>query len=168
MSRRRHALWPITSQHRVSRLRRTSATACSACVCCRRRSTPSSSYSFGVQGTLVVLMDVNFSGTLIPLIGDRIDNRKLIADYVASLRQLSYWALRPGRCRYGRLLSLAGQTPELELDNRRVDDSDPARINLVCSHRLGLWHRSHSASQETALVSSANDLERRNALGSAG
>jgi len=58
---------------------------------------PSSEYAkfvvlFGVQGTLLVLMDVNFSGTLIPLIGDRIDNRKLIADYVASLRQLSYWA----------------------------------------------------------------------------
>jgi O-antigen/teichoic acid export membrane protein len=58
---------------------------------------PSSEYAkfvvlFGVQGTLVVLMDVNFSGTLIPLIGDRINNHKLIADYVASLRQLSYWA----------------------------------------------------------------------------
>jgi O-antigen/teichoic acid export membrane protein len=58
---------------------------------------PSSEYAkfvvlFGVQGTLLVLMDVNFSGTLIPLIGDRVDNHKLIADYVASLRQLSYWA----------------------------------------------------------------------------
>jgi O-antigen/teichoic acid export membrane protein len=58
---------------------------------------PSTEYAkfvvlFGVQGTLLVLMDVNFSGTLIPLIGDRVDNRKLIADYVASLRQLSYWA----------------------------------------------------------------------------
>lgn len=58
---------------------------------------PSSEYAkfvvlFGVQGTLLVLMDVNFSGTLIPLIGDRTDNRTLIADYVASLRQLSYWA----------------------------------------------------------------------------
>ncbi len=46
---------------------------------------------FGVQGTLVVLMDLNFTGTLIPLIGERVDNRKLIADYVASLRNLSYW-----------------------------------------------------------------------------
>ena len=58
---------------------------------------PSSEYAkfvvlFGVQGTLVVLMDVNFSGTLIPLVGNRIDDRKLIADFVASLRQLSYWA----------------------------------------------------------------------------
>ncbi len=58
---------------------------------------PSSEYAkfvvvFGVQGTLLILMDVNFSGTLIPLIGDRIDDRKLIADYVASLRQLSYWS----------------------------------------------------------------------------
>jgi O-antigen/teichoic acid export membrane protein len=46
---------------------------------------------FGVLGTLVVLTDVNFSSSLIPLIGERVDDRKLIADYVASLRQLSYW-----------------------------------------------------------------------------
>jgi len=57
---------------------------------------PSADYAkfvvlFGVQGTVLVLMDVNFSGTLIPLIGDRINNHRLIADYVASLRQLSYW-----------------------------------------------------------------------------
>ncbi len=44
---------------------------------------------FGVQATMVILMDVNFSGTLIPLIGDRTDDRKLIADYVASLRYLA-------------------------------------------------------------------------------
>jgi hypothetical protein len=57
---------------------------------------PSSEYAkfvvvFGAQGTLVVLMDLNFSGTIIPLIGERVNDRKLIADYVASLRQLSYW-----------------------------------------------------------------------------
>ena len=46
---------------------------------------------FGVLGTLVVLTDVNFSSSLIPLIGERVEDRKLIADYVASLRQLSYW-----------------------------------------------------------------------------
>lgn len=46
---------------------------------------------FGVQATMVILMDVSFSGTLIPLIGDRVDDRKLIADYVASLRRLSDW-----------------------------------------------------------------------------
>ncbi len=46
---------------------------------------------FGVQGTIIVLMDVNFSGSLIPLIGERVNDRKLIANYVASLRQLSYW-----------------------------------------------------------------------------
>ena len=46
---------------------------------------------FGVQGTLIILMDVNFSGTLIPLIGEDVHDRKLIADYVASLRKLSYW-----------------------------------------------------------------------------
>jgi O-antigen/teichoic acid export membrane protein len=57
---------------------------------------PSSEYAkfvvvFGVQGTLVVLMDLNFSGTIIPLIGERVHDHKLIADYVASLRRLSYW-----------------------------------------------------------------------------
>jgi O-antigen/teichoic acid export membrane protein len=46
---------------------------------------------FGVQGTLLVLMDLNFSGTITPLIGERVGDYKLISDYVASLRQLSYW-----------------------------------------------------------------------------
>jgi len=44
---------------------------------------------FGFLGTLTLLMDMNFSGTLIPLVGERIDDLKLIADLVASLRQLS-------------------------------------------------------------------------------
>jgi O-antigen/teichoic acid export membrane protein len=46
---------------------------------------------FGSLGTLSVLMDVSFSATLIPLIGERVDDRQLIADYVASLRQLAQW-----------------------------------------------------------------------------
>ena len=45
---------------------------------------------FGVQGTLVILMDVGISGSLIPLIGERVDDEHLIADYVASLRQLAH------------------------------------------------------------------------------
>jgi O-antigen/teichoic acid export membrane protein len=44
---------------------------------------------FGVQATLVILMDVNFCGTLIPLVGERTDDHKLIAEYVASLRRLA-------------------------------------------------------------------------------
>jgi O-antigen/teichoic acid export membrane protein len=44
---------------------------------------------FGVQGTFVSLMDANFSSSLIPLIGDRVHDKKLIADYVASLRQFA-------------------------------------------------------------------------------
>jgi O-antigen/teichoic acid export membrane protein len=57
---------------------------------------PSSEYAkfvvvFGVQGTLLVLMDLNFSGTITPLIGERVGDYKLIADYVASVRQLSCW-----------------------------------------------------------------------------
>lgn len=56
---------------------------------------PTSDYAqfvvlFAVQGTLVVLMDVNFSGSLVPLIGERVHDRKLIADYVASLRSLAH------------------------------------------------------------------------------
>lgn len=47
---------------------------------------------FGVQGTLIVLMDVNFSGTLIPIVGEHVHNRQLIADTAASLRRLSIWA----------------------------------------------------------------------------
>jgi hypothetical protein len=46
---------------------------------------------FAVQGTVIVLMDVNFTGTLVPLVGERVSNYKVIADYVASLRQLSNW-----------------------------------------------------------------------------
>ena len=46
---------------------------------------------FAIQGSLVILMDVGISGSLIPLIGDRINDRQLIADYVASLRQLAHW-----------------------------------------------------------------------------
>ena len=43
---------------------------------------------FGIQGTLTMLMDVGVSGTLVPLVGDRIYDRQLIADYLASLRQI--------------------------------------------------------------------------------
>jgi len=46
---------------------------------------------FAIQGSLVVLMDVGITGSLVPLIGDRIDDRQLIADFVASLRQLAHW-----------------------------------------------------------------------------
>lgn len=46
---------------------------------------------FAVQGTIIALMDVNFTASLVPLVGERIHDRQLIADYVASLRRLSYW-----------------------------------------------------------------------------
>src|SRR6185312_7896440 len=46
---------------------------------------------FGFLGTLTVLMDIGISSTLLLLIGERIDDRQLIADYVASLRQLAHW-----------------------------------------------------------------------------
>ena len=46
---------------------------------------------YGVLGTLSLLIDVGFSQSLLPLIGSRIDDSRLIADYVASLRQLAHW-----------------------------------------------------------------------------
>jgi O-antigen/teichoic acid export membrane protein len=46
-------------------------------------------YSF--LGTLAILMDVSFSGTLIPLVGENTDDLQRIADYTASLRQLAHW-----------------------------------------------------------------------------
>ena len=45
---------------------------------------------YGFLGTLSVLMDVGFSGTMFPLIGERVDDKRVIADYVASLRQLAH------------------------------------------------------------------------------
>ncbi len=46
---------------------------------------------FGSLGTLSVLMDISFSAALLPLVGERIDDLGLIADYVASLRKLAHW-----------------------------------------------------------------------------
>jgi O-antigen/teichoic acid export membrane protein len=46
---------------------------------------------FGFLGTLTVLMDIGISTTLLPLVGERIGDCQLIADYVASLRQLAHW-----------------------------------------------------------------------------
>ena len=39
----------------------------------------------------MVLLDVGISGTFIPLVGERIEDRQLIADYLASLRQIAHW-----------------------------------------------------------------------------
>lgn len=46
---------------------------------------------FGFLGTLNVLMDIGISTTLLPLVGEQIDDSQLVADYVASLRQLAHW-----------------------------------------------------------------------------
>lgn len=46
---------------------------------------------FSIQASLMILLDVGISGTFVPLIGDRIDNNQLIADYLASLRQVAHW-----------------------------------------------------------------------------
>lgn len=46
-------------------------------------------YSF--LSTLALLMDVSFSGTLAPLVGEKTGDFQLVADYTASLRQLAHW-----------------------------------------------------------------------------
>lgn len=45
---------------------------------------------FAIQGSLIVLMDIGISGSLAPLVGERIDDLQLIADYLASLRQIAH------------------------------------------------------------------------------
>lgn len=37
---------------------------------------------YAIQGSLVVLMDVGITGSIIPLLGEHIDNRQLIADSI--------------------------------------------------------------------------------------
>ncbi len=44
---------------------------------------------FGFLGSLGVFMDTGISGCVIPLVGDQVNDKQLVADYVASLRQLS-------------------------------------------------------------------------------
>ena len=43
---------------------------------------------FGYMGSLSMLLDVGIAGTLAPLVGEQISNLPLIANYVASIRQL--------------------------------------------------------------------------------
>jgi O-antigen/teichoic acid export membrane protein len=46
---------------------------------------------FGVLGSLGLLLNVGISNTLVPLVSEQIDDRQLIADYVASLRTVAHW-----------------------------------------------------------------------------
>lgn len=46
---------------------------------------------FSIQASLMILLDVGISGTFIPLIGERIGDKQLIADYLASLRKIAHW-----------------------------------------------------------------------------
>ncbi len=46
---------------------------------------------FSIQASLMILLDIGISGTFVPLIGERIDDKQLIADYLASLRQIAHW-----------------------------------------------------------------------------
>jgi hypothetical protein len=58
-----------------------------------------------VQGSLVVLMNVGIAGSLMPLVGERVNDRQWIADLIASLRQLGIgcsplWP--PSQCWFAR------------------------------------------------------------------
>jgi O-antigen/teichoic acid export membrane protein len=46
---------------------------------------------FGIFGSLGLLLNVGISNTLAPLVGEQVDDRQLIADYVASLRTVAQW-----------------------------------------------------------------------------
>lgn len=46
---------------------------------------------FSIQASLMILLDIGISGTFVPLVGDRIDDCQLIADYLATLRQIAHW-----------------------------------------------------------------------------
>ena len=53
---------------------------------------------FGFMGTLTVLTDTVTTGTIAPLVGDRLSDRKLIADYIATTRHIVtmvYFAIAP-------------------------------------------------------------------------
>jgi O-antigen/teichoic acid export membrane protein len=54
--------------------------------------------AFGFQATMSTLMDLGFSSTIIPLVGERRDDRALVGRYVRSakhLRDLTFWILAP-------------------------------------------------------------------------
>ncbi len=46
---------------------------------------------FGVFGSVGLLLNAGISNTLVPLVGEQIDDKQLIADYVASLRTVALW-----------------------------------------------------------------------------
>lgn len=46
---------------------------------------------FSIQASLMILLDVGISGSFIPLVGERVNENRLIADYLASLRQIAHW-----------------------------------------------------------------------------
>ena len=109
---------------------------------------PASEYAkfvvvFGVQATLIILMDVNLSGTLIPLIGERVDNHKLIADYVAALRQISIWAY---------VLVAAGTVVFFPLLVRNRQWSIPAIAGMIAILLLSTWFMRVSSAYGTVCV----------------
>jgi O-antigen/teichoic acid export membrane protein len=46
---------------------------------------------FGLLGSVGLLLNAGISNTLAPLVGEQVDDKQLIADYVASLRTVALW-----------------------------------------------------------------------------
>jgi hypothetical protein len=85
---------------------------------------------FGIQGTLTVLMDVGISGTLMPLVGDRVGDMQLIADYVASLRKLAHWVY--GVVALGTILVFPSFV-------RNRDWSTPTVVGMIAILMFSTW-----------------------------
>jgi len=49
--------------------------------------------AFAIQSAMIAFVDVGFSGSIVPLVGARVNDRAVIGAYVAGARQLRLWSL---------------------------------------------------------------------------
>lgn len=120
---------------------------------------------FGFLGTLTVLSDIGISSTLLPLVGERIDDSQLIADYVASLRQLALWVyfavapliaiVFPLVVRHQRWSGkvVAGMVAILLVAGWRARASGNYGAVLIVRRDLAFWYRIQMISSLGALCS---------------
>ena len=114
---------------------------------------------FGFLGTLTVLMDICFSTTLLPLVGEHVDDKQLIADYVASIRQFGAPAIFGG-VPFGRLgVSAAGPQTTVELASCHGHGGHPAGCRVVRPCERSLWCGADSAPRSWILVPDAGDFK---------
>jgi len=98
---------------------------------------------FGVQGSLVILMDIGASSSVIPLIGERIDDRQLIADYIASLRQLAH--------RFYSVMAV-GLLLTFPLLVRHRNWTWPTVVAMICILLVSTWFGRVSSSYGAVLI----------------